>query len=477
MVFSSLQFVYLYLPLVLSAYFVLPRSWRNAFLLSASLLFYGWGEGWYAFVMVASMVFNWVAGLVLEMAPGRKRLTLLYGAIGVNLAALLYFKYANFFADNLDVALRAASLQPLSLAHIHLPIGISFFTFQAISYVVDVARADVKAQRNLIDYGMYKALFPQLIAGPIVRYRDVAGEVGARRTSVEDIASGVARFVVGLGKKMLIANVVAVPADFVFGLPPSELSTTLAWYGALCYALQIYFDFSAYSDMAIGIGRILGFHFLENFNFPYAAASVRDFWRRWHISLSTWFRDYLYIPLGGDRCAAWRNAFNLLLVFLLCGFWHGANWTFIVWGLWHGAFLAAERWGGARLLHAMPRLLQHAYTMVVVLVGWVFFRADTLSHAGGMLRAMVGLGTVPADAPWPMDATSLEVQFVMICAVLAALKVPVAVYRWLETASAHRLWFGFAWQTARFAGLGAVMYFSTAALVAGSFNPFIYFRF
>ena len=477
MVFSSLQFIYFYLPVVLSLYFILPRPWRNAFLLSASLLFYAWGEGWYAFVMIASIVFNWVAGLILEKAPPSSRMTLLYGMVGINLAGLLYFKYTNFFVDNLNGVLGATALGPMSLDHIHLPIGISFFTFQAISYVVDIARGQVKAQRNFIDYGMYKALFPQLIAGPIVRYRDVAGEVSARRTSVEDIASGVGRFVVGLGKKVLIANVVAAPADLIFSLPASELTPGLAWYGALCYALQIYFDFSAYSDMAIGIGRILGFHFLENFNFPYSAVSVRDFWRRWHISLSTWFRDYLYIPLGGDRHGPWRTAFNLFLVFLLCGFWHGASWTFIVWGLWHGLFLAAERQGLGRLVGAVPRPLQHAYAMVVVLVGWVFFRADTLGHAGDFLRAMAGFGVAPAGSPWPMDATNPEVQFVIVCAVLAALKLPLIAYQWVEGAVARRAWLGFAWQATRLTGLGAVMYFSTVALTASSFNPFIYFRF
>jgi len=474
MVFSSLPFLYFFLPLVLAGYFLLPRVLRNGFLFAASILFYAWGESWYVLVMLGSIAFNWAAGLFIQGASGTARRWLLGGAVAANLGALLWFKYANFLADNLSLALGGAlpHLDP-----IHLPIGISFFTFQAVSYVVDIARGDVPAQRGFVAYGMYKSLFPQLIAGPIVRYRDVAGEVGRRATRLDDVASGIGRFVVGLGKKVLIANVVAGPADAVFALPADQLTPGLAWYGAVCYALQIYFDFSAYSDMAIGIGRILGFHFLENFNFPYAATSLQDFWRRWHISLSSWFRDYLYIPLGGSRGGAARTAFNLFVVFLLCGFWHGAAWTFIVWGLWHGFFLAAERWGLGALVAALPRVVQHAYALALVLAGWVFFRADSLGHALDYLRAMAGLGSAPTGLAWPIDTVSPEVLAVIAVGSLASLRVAERAYAWIERATAERPLLLSPWLALRLAGLGAIMLASTASLTAGSFNPFIYFRF
>jgi alginate O-acetyltransferase complex protein AlgI len=306
-----------------------------------------------------------------------------------NLGIFILFKYINFFVNNYN-DLVAGSEYTVMIRQFHLPIGISFFTFQALSYVFDVYRKDVKASTSLIDFSMYKAFFPQLIAGPIVRYRDVSHQIVERITTIKTMSAGIKRFIIGLAKKVLIANTLASFVDQVFEMPPEMLSTSVAWLGIVCYALQIYFDFSGYSDMAIGLAKMFGFDFLENFNYPYIAQSIRDFWRRWHISLSTWFRDYLYIPLGGNRGSVARVYGNLLMVFLFCGLWHGANWTFVLWGLWHGIFLVLERTKFGKVLDSTFTPARHLYTSVVILIGWVFFRAETVSYAIGYLKVMFG---------------------------------------------------------------------------------------
>jgi alginate O-acetyltransferase complex protein AlgI len=476
MVFSSLVFLYLFLPLVLLGYFSLPRAARNAWLLLASLVFYAWGEQWYVLVLLLTIGFNWLAGLAIERCAGsRHGRSLLIAGVSANLALLVYFKYANFLVGSLDAVLVRCGVAPIGLAPIHLPIGISFFTFQAISYLVDISRTQIRAQPNPLDYAMYKAFFPQLIAGPIVRYKDVAEAVHARRETIDDIATGVGRFIIGLGKKVLIANVVGGAADRIFALPPDELTCELAWLGAVCYALQIYFDFSGYSDMAIGMGRIFGFRFLENFSYPYIATSVRDFWRRWHISLSSWFRDYLYIPLGGNRVGTWRTAVNLIAVFALCGLWHGASWTFLAWGLYHGAYLTLEHFG---LEGAMKRLwlpLRHAYALLVVIVGWVLFRSETLAQAGSYLLAMAGLGG--ARNPEPGDVANGEVVMALVAGLIGCTPaLPLLVSKWAERpvgSATHAA----AYHCARLGVLAAILYLSTMALTANSYNPFIYFRF
>ena len=392
MLFSEPAFLFYFLPLLLAAYYVCWRPLRNALLLAASLLFYAWGEGRYVAVMLASIVYNYGYGLLIaRFRHTRAAGTLLAVGVAGNLLMLVAFKYAGFLVENLDVALNLFNLRPLTPPLVHMPIGISFFTFQAISYLVDVRRGTVAPQRNAVSYAMYKSLFPQLIAGPIVRYADVAHEVKQRSVDRAMFASGVERFIIGLGKKMILANPAALPADRIFDLPAAALTPGLAWLGAACYALQIYFDFSGYSDMAIGLGRMFGFHFLENFRYPYAARSVTDFWRRWHISLSSWFRDYVYIPLGGNRQGELRMYLNLMTVFFLCGLWHGASWNFVAWGLFHGAFLVIERMGLGKLLASLPAAFGHVYTLAVVLVGWVFFRAETLGQAIEFLRAMAFL--------------------------------------------------------------------------------------
>ena len=307
-------------------------------------------------------------------------------AIAVNLVVLGVFKYANFFADNVNAVAAAIGAPPLAFPHVLLPIGISFYTFHAISYVVDVYRRDASAQKSPVHAALYLLLFPQLIAGPIIRYRYIADQLEQRVVSLDDFAVGVRRFVIGLGKKVLIANTVAAPADKIFSMPLAELTPAHAWLGIVCYTLQIYFDFSGYSDMAIGLGRMFGFHFPENFRWPYVADTVQEFWRRWHISLSSWFRDYLYVPLGGNRVSPARMYANLVTVFFLCGLWHGASWNFVIWGLFHGSFLVVERLGLAAAIRRLWRPLRHVYLLLVVMIGWVFFRADTLPSAVAFLE-------------------------------------------------------------------------------------------
>ena len=343
LLFSSPLFLFVFLPILLGLYALAGPRYRNLVLLTASLLFYVWGEGAYVLVMIAIIAINFGLGRRVEMLAGRDRAKITVAvAVAVNLGLLIAFKYSNFLVDQLNVVLGALRGPHLKLSPVHLPLGISFFTFHAISYVVDIHRHKTQGGKPL-DFALYMTLFPHSIAGPIVRYGDIAGQIAGRVITTAGFAEGIRRFIIGLAKKMLVANTVAVAADAIFALPGGELNFSLAWLGVACYTLQIYFDFSGYSDMAIGLAKLFGIDFLENFNYPYSARSITEFWRRWHISLSSWFRDYLYIPLGGNRCGRVRNYLNLISVFFLCGLWHGASWTFAAWGLFHGAFLVLER--------------------------------------------------------------------------------------------------------------------------------------
>jgi alginate O-acetyltransferase complex protein AlgI len=475
-IFSSTTFLFGFLPLVLLAYFLLPglRS-RNGLLLGASLLFYAWGEAAYVLLLLLSIGFNTACGAWIERLRGRPAAArVLAAGVAANLLLLGVFKYANFAAENLDPALAALGLPRIDLAPVHLPIGISFFTFQAITYVVDVYRGSAPVARGVLDVALYISLFPQLIAGPIVRYQQVARALMQRTSRIEDVAWGVRRFVVGLGKKVLIANTLAVPADQIFAASPAELGIGVAWLGLACYALQIYFDFSGYSDMAIGLGRVFGFRFPENFTHPYAASSVREFWRRWHISLSTWFRDYLYIPLGGSRGSSARTSANLFSIFLLCGLWHGASWNFAIWGLLHGAFLALERVGGEALLARLPRVAGRLYTLGVVGLAWVFFRSDSLGHALAYLAALL-----PRAAP---DAVlrlgELLQPDVGLALALGALGCgPWWTHALLRDVCAPGRSAGVLRPALRLLFLLAVGLGSAMALAADTHNPFIYFRF
>jgi alginate O-acetyltransferase complex protein AlgI len=486
MVFSSSIFLFLFLPVVIVAHFLVPRDWRNLLLLVASLLFYAWGEGFYVLIMLASIVFNYGFGVLLDPARQvRFRRIGIWMAVMFNLAILGWFKYANFFIENLNFLLEGFRLGSVELEPVHLPIGISFFTFQAISYVVDVYRGRARAQGSLINTALYISLFPQLIAGPIVRYHHIALQISRRVCNLDGFSSGMTRFCIGLAKKMLLANPLGAVADQVFAIPAEGLTFGVAWLGIVCYGLQIYFDFSGYSDMAIGLGRMFGFRFLVNFRYPYTALSVRDFWRRWHISLSRWFRDYVYIPLGGNRLPPWRVSSNLLLVFVLCGLWHGASWNFLVWGLVHGFFLALERtWFGERLFQ-MPRVIRHMYLLGVVVFAWVFFRSDSLSYAISFINAMTGLGGGDSLVYHTGLYWTREVMLVLVVAVIAATPVFPRILRRLFLAPGIRAGQLFSahpslqvlWSTFGIAALALILLASGMNLAAGTFNPFIYFRF
>jgi alginate O-acetyltransferase complex protein AlgI len=476
LVFSSPIFLFLFLPLTLAVYFVLPRRLRNFWLLGTSLLFYGWGEPKFVLVMLASIIMNFLLALWIDHYPEPERRRLpLAAAVIVNIGLLATFKYSDFFADNLNAVLVRLHVQPLTVPRIALPIGISFFTFHALSYVIDVYRRTVPVQRNPFNIGLYISLFSQLIAGPIIRYHDVARQLDERRVTRADFAYGVERFIVGLGKKVLIANSLAGPADLIFPIPGDQLTLPVAWLGLACYTLQIYFDFSGYSDMAIGLGRMFGFHFLENFNYPYISQSLTEFWRRWHISLSNWFRDYLYIPLGGNRVAPWRVYLNLLIVFFTCGLWHGASWNFVFWGLFHGAFLVAERMGLARRMGTWPAQLRHGYLLLVVMVSWVFFRSATLSEAWRFLAAMTGMSRASGlEHPLALYIDAQTLLALMIGAV-GSTPVLATVGRWLDRFSAPAAEFGTS--VVKLAAMASVLATSAMLLAAGTYNPFIYFRF
>ncbi len=476
MVFSSPVFLFLFLPVTLAVYYVLPGRFRNLWLLAMSLLFYGWGEPKFLPVMLASIIVNFVLALWIDRYDDRRQarvaLTL---AVAVNIGLLVAFKYTNFLVDGVNGLLHPWHVTTFVVPQIALPIGISFFTFHALSYVIDVYRRDAPALRNPFDMGLYISLFSQLVAGPIIRYHDIAPQLRNRAVDRAMFASGVERFVVGLGKKVAIANTLAVPADLIFGAPADQLTTGIAWLGVVCYALQIYFDFSGYSDMAIGLGLMFGFRFRENFNYPYISQSVTEFWRRWHISLSTWFRDYLYIPLGGNRVPPWRMYANLVVVFFLCGLWHGASLNFVAWGLYFGVFLVIERMGLSDWLARRWKPFRHLYLLLVVLVSWVLFRANTLTDATHYLTTMFGFSEQP-PAPQPV-ALYLDAERVVALAVGMVGSAPLvpAVRTWLRQAGSPGMRAGA--NVVEMTLLTCLLLLSATLLAAGTYNPFIYFRF
>ncbi len=482
MLFTEPTFLFLFLPVLLGLHFLRREHglYANWLLLIASVIFYATGGGAFTWLMLGSIAFNYRMAIAVDRTreAGQAR-RVLAAAVGVNLIVLGVFKYANFFADNVNSVLAAVGMSPLAAPRVLLPIGISFYTFHAISYIVDVYRHDASAKKSPVHTALYLLLFPQLIAGPIIRYRDIADQLAHRLITVDDFAFGVRRFVMGLGKKVLIANTVGEVADKIFGMPHGQLTPGHAWLGIVCYTLQIYFDFSGYSDMAIGLGRMFGFRFPENFRWPYISDTVQEFWRRWHLSLSTWFRDYLYVPLGGNRVSPVRTYANLVSVFFLCGLWHGASWNFVIWGLFHGSFLVVERLGLAAVVRGLWRPLRHLYALLVVMTGWVFFRADTLSGALSFLAAMTGRG---ATAP-----TSFTVQWYLTPAIWLALaagtigSLPIGplLNRWRERTLAgvedsSASW-GFAVASA--GAIALVLVASIVEIAARTYNPFIYFRF
>lgn len=477
MVFSSAVFLLVFLPLTLCVYynpFFKSRGFRNGTLLSFSLLFYAWGEPLFVFMMLLSILINWFLVLLMDRQPdGRKRRLLMMAAVAFDLSLIFVFKYLGFVAENIGLLL-GKTLQ----VTIVLPIGISFFTFQIMSYVIDVYRRNAPVQTSLRNVALYISLFPQLIAGPIVRYETIAEQIEGRQETPSGFTAGVSRFAFGLGKKVLLANYTGLIADNIFGAP-TALSPASAWLGVVAYALQIYFDFSGYSDMAIGLGRMFGFHFLENFNYPYIASSVTDFWRRWHISLSTWFRDYVYIPLGGNRVNRLRWVGNLFAVWLLTGIWHGANWTFIVWGLYYFVFLLVEKLSG---LDKRRNVFTHLYTLVVALVGWVLFRSETLPLAIRYLGDMFSLGN-GAFTDEVFHYYIANGKWVLLAAVVCTLPLP-AMFRSYIQKLAHR-------QPAaslpgallstmdllKTVAMAVILVISVLVSVSSDYNPFIYFNF
>ena len=496
MLFTEPVFLFIFLPVLLALHVVPWPAYRNGLLLAASVIFYARGGGDFTWFLAASILLNYCAAIVIDRhrdLPAGRRLLML--TVAANVTALGVFKYADFAVGNLNAALRSLGAMPIPLPGLALPIGISFFTFHAVSYVVDVYRRDAAAQKGPVQAALYLLLFPQLIAGPIIRYREIADQLARRTVSMDDMAAGIQRFVIGLGKKMLVANIVAVPVDRIFAMPADQLTAGHAWLAMACYTIQIYFDFSGYSDMAIGLARMFGFRFPENFRHPYSARSIQEFWRRWHISLSTWFRDYVFIPLGGSRVAPGRRVANVLTVFVLSGFWHGANWTFVIWGLYHGIFLVIERRGGSSWLAARPAVLGHMYTVLVVMVGWVFFRADSMTGAAGMLRAMVGASPAlptPFGAGWYLTP---EVMLALAAGAVGSMPwLPAVRTRFAGAQSgdgSHQTGDGrqatgdgeagpvVGWVPSfvATATLWIVLLGSLSLVAARTYNPFIYFRF
>ena len=495
MVFTSVEFMFLLLPLTIILYLIAANiRVKNLVLLSMSIVFYSWGEPRTVFLVIISTIVNWLFGLAFahggaksgaktKIAPNSKELPsgkrmrnriILIAAVVYNIGLLGIFKYFNFTLDNLNRILSIFSASVIQYTPILLPIGISFYIFQILSYVIDVYRGDAEVQKNPFDLGLYITMFPQLVAGPIVRYTTIAKEMKNRHTSIQDFKNGVCRFMIGFCKKLLISNNVAVLANIAFETenPPF----LLAWLGIIAYTLQLYFDFSAYSDMAIGMGEMFGFHFLENFNYPYISGSIKEFWRRWHISLSSWFRDYLYIPLGGNRKGKGRTYINLIIVFFITGLWHGASWNFVVWGLFHGVFLILERSPFGVWMEKRNVLLRHLYTLLVVIVGWVFFRAENLPAAFAYLGRM--FSNPAADAQFALSFLNREMIFFFVAGILFTMPVYPLLKKKIDTLGKKSLTAGSLAITGTHDLIVFACFVIAALYMIGSdFSPFIYYRF
>ena len=467
MVFSSLYFLFLYLPLVLLAYYVTPLKWRNAVLLVFNLIFYGWGEPIYILIMFASIAIDYTHGMLVTRAKNKGNdkgaRAAVASSVIFNLALLFFFKYWDFIAGSLA----SVGLDFMPILGIELPIGISFYTFQTMSYTIDVYRGDARTQKNIITFGTFVTLFPQLIAGPILKYKELDEQLETRTHSAERFASGIQIFVVGLAKKVLLANNIGMLWDATLAMQADERTVLAAWLGVLAYTFQIYFDFSGYSDMAVGLGRMLGFEFSGNFNYPYISRSVTEFWRRWHISLGSWFREYLYIPLGGNRVSRPRLLLNLMIVWAATGIWHGANWTFLLWGLYYGVLLVLEKMVWGKALARLPAALQHIYTLFLVMVGWTLFAVEDLGELVLYLKAMFGLNGAGLSSTAALyDLTA----YLPTLVILALASTPLAVTLWRKLPKkAAQVVFPILLL------LGLLL--STAYLVDATYNPFLYFRF
>jgi len=475
MLFSSTIFLFLFLPITLIVNWSISSiRLKNIFLLIASLFFYAWGEGELVFLMLFSILMNYAFGIAIDKAASTnyKKIFLSLGIIG-NLGILVYYKYAYFLIDNFNTLFSQTTIATIQFSEIALPIGISFFTFQSISYIVDVFRNEGKVQKDPLNLALYIALFPQLIAGPIVRYHDVFLQIENRTVDSDKIAEGIRRFIIGLAKKVLIANVCGRVADQIFDLSANDLTSSVAWLGIISYSFQIFFDFSGYSDMAIGLGKMFGFDFLENFNFPYISKSIKEFWRRWHISLSTWFRDYLYIPLGGNKKSLLRTYTNLIIVFFLTGLWHGASWNFIFWGLFHGLFLIIERLGLDKILTRLPQFIRHIYTLLVVIIGWVFFRSNDLASSFIYIQKMLGF----SQPQYTVYQFSIFFEREVIITLIAAILVSIPLNNIIKNKFILSLKDSSAFFYLQHIMLVVIFLFSIMSIASGTHNPFIYFRF
>ena len=470
MLFSSITFLFVFLPIVLAVYFLVPYRFKNLVMLIASLFFYAWGEPVYVILMILSICLNYVCGLdIAEKADDdRKKRNSLIFAVVVNLLLLGFFKYYGFLMESVNAVL------PFDIPYreLPLPIGISFYTFQALSYIIDVYRGEVKPQKKLMYFALYISMFPQLIAGPIVQYKTIAEQMEHRKENTSDFSEGIHRFMIGLGKKVLIANNIGALWDAIAVLPVDGLAAGTAWLGALAYTFQIYFDFSGYSDMAIGLGKMFGFHFLENFNYPYISKSITEFWRRWHISLSSWFKEYVYIPLGGNRCKIAKQIRNILVVWMLTGIWHGANWNYVLWGCYYGALLLIEKLVLKKVLNRLPGIIQRIYTMFFVVIGWIIFKCEDMAYGISYLKAMFGgFG----QGLWNNETIYLLGNYAVlfVLAILGSTMLPKKAAG-VVLGGRKRTW---AENVIYIAFYAVIFFVSVAYLVDATYNPFLYFRF
>ena len=467
MLFSSQVFLYFFLPITLIVYYLSPKKFRNFILLIASLIFYAWGEPVYILIMLFSTIFNYVTGLLIEKFQKKNqhkyaKIVLIVSVVG-NLGIIGFFKYSDFLISNINSLFNLN----ISLLAIALPIGISFYTFQTMSYTIDIYKQNVKAQKNFISFATYVTLFPQLIAGPIVKYRDVSESLENRKENITDFSEGIKRFIIGLFKKVMIANNVGFIWESIHSLPYSEISLSLAWVGAICYSLQIYYDFSGYSDMAIGLGKMFGFHFLENFNYPYIAKSITNFWRRWHISLSSWFKEYVYIPLGGSRKTIARTVINLLIVWFLTGLWHGASWNFVVWGLYFGVLLIIEKFVLKKVLDKMPSFIRHLYTLFFVIISWVIFACPTLEDGLNYISIMFNFNNEIISTE---SIYLISTHFVLfIIAIIGCTPIFKKIKEKLKNNKIFMI--------IEIIICLILFFISLSFLVGSTYNPFLYFRF
>lgn len=473
MIFSSLLFLFRFLPIILIVYYIMPRKYRNLILLLFSLIFYAWGEPVYIILMLISILVSYTGGILIDTFKRKKKekeakVVLVISSV-ISLSFLAFFKYANFAIETINSFTNVG----MSMLQIALPIGISFYTFQTLSYMIDVYREKAEVQKNLITFGTYVTMFPQLIAGPIVQYKEIAKDLQNRKETLNQFSEGINRFMIGLGKKVLIANNIGLLWNTVQGMSYSEVPIFTAWLGIIAYSFQIYFDFSAYSDMAIGLGHMFGFKFLENFNYPYISKSITEFWRRWHISLGSWFREYVYIPLGGNRTVKWKHIRNIMVVWLLTGFWHGASWNFVLWGIYYCVLLLLEKFIFGKYLEKLPNIVRHIYCMFFVLLGWNLFASQNLSSSIEFLKSLFGMYNQGIYNTETIYLLINNIILLFIC-VIGCTELPKKIGKWISDRLKNKEIILVLLKNAFYI---IIFILSVAWLVDASFNPFLYFRF